>query len=72
MKYDYLILFKGEDQYIIRYRPGEEEKLYVMLKSYGDDEQLNLTSTEVGRLITKIKDGKKSAAPAHLHTQKQR
>ena len=68
MKQDCLLVFKGEDQYVIRYTPGQEEKLYVMLKEYGDDDGLNITASEVTRLIKKLKKNKPHARRGHLHT----
>jgi len=68
VKQDCLLLFKGEDQYVIRYTPGEEEKLYVMLEEYGKDDELNITASEAARIIKKLKKNKARAGQGHLHT----
>ena len=71
MRHDFLILFKGDDTYIFRYESENVDMLFSALEDYGKDERLNLTSAEVSRLISAIKEKINRSRKFRIHTKRQ-
>ena len=54
--FDYLIIVKGREKYIFRYRSGQEQSLFNVLLEYARDSRYGLGRDEIASLIRKVKD----------------